>query len=117
MSFPRILLHLEGLAVCLVSCWVYSFAGGSWLFFALLFLAPDLSMIGYAAGKRVGAFLYNLAHTYVVALGMVAIGMLLKSDLLTSLGLIFCAHIGFDRLLGFGLKYPTTFRVTHLSRV
>lgn len=117
MTFPRILLHLEGLAVLLASLFAYSKLGALWSLFAWLFLAPDLSMLGYLVNKPIGALAYNIAHTYIVALSLVAIGYFGGNAFLLALGVIFCAHIGFDRLLGFGLKYPQEFRSTHLQRV
>lgn len=62
---PRPLLQLEGAAVLIVSLLFYHWSQGSWLQFALLFLLPDLSMLGYAANIRVGAITYNAVHTYV----------------------------------------------------
>lgn len=117
MSVPRILLHLEGLAVFVLSLLVYSELGASWSQFALLFLTPDLFVLGYLVNKRVGAACYNLAHTYVVAMAVVAIGYYGDNQFALGLGVIVCAHIGFDRMIGFGLKYPTDFKDTHLQRV
>lgn len=117
LSFPRTLLHLEGLAVLVLSLLVYSTLAGSWTQFALLFLTPDLFMLGYLLNKRVGAVCYNLAHTYVAALGIIAIGYFDGSSFLLAFGVIVTAHIGFDRMLGFGLKYPTGFKDTHFQRV
>jgi hypothetical protein len=117
MTFPRLLLHLEGLAIFLLSLFAYSELGASWSLFAWLFLAPDLAMLGYLMNPRVGAIAYNIAHTYVVALAITAFGFFGGNAFLLALGVIFCAHIGFDRLLGFGLKYPAEFRSTHFQRV
>ena len=63
ISAPRLLLHAEGLGVLAAACFAYVKLGGSWGYFALLFLAPDLSMLGYIAGKQAGAWCYNAAHT------------------------------------------------------
>ncbi|MCB1059309.1 MAG: DUF4260 domain-containing protein [Calditrichaeota bacterium] len=117
MSLPRLLLHLEGLAVLAASLFAYQKLGASWSFFALLFLSPDLFMLGYLINKRVGAAFYNVIHTYAVALGIAALGLLTGNSSVLAVGIIVCAHIGFDRLLGFGLKYPTEFRDTHLQKV
>ncbi|MGB8324969.1 MAG: DUF4260 domain-containing protein, partial [Candidatus Acidiferrum sp.] len=88
-----------------------------WGFFLLLFLWPDLSMLGYLLSVRVGSTLYNLVHTYVFPLALVAIAMATQRPQLLPLALIWISHIGFDRALGFGLKYPTFFKDTHLQRV
>jgi hypothetical protein len=112
---PRPLLHLEGAAVLIVSVFAYHWSNGSWLLFALLFLAPDLSMIGYIANVRAGAAVYNTIHTYVgpLLLAGFSVGMARHTTLLVSL--IWIAHIGLDRMLGFGLKYPTRFKDMHLD--
>ena len=71
---PRPLLHLEGAAVLAVSLWAYHLTHGSWVLFAVLFLAPDLSMVGYLAGARVGSITYNVVHTYVGPLALAGYG-------------------------------------------
>jgi hypothetical protein len=116
---PRLLLRLEGAAVFAVSLFTYqgSFGGshGRWLLFALLFLLPDLSMIGYALNPRVGAIMYNAVHTYVGPILLAAYALGRGDPTMFHLALIWTAHIGFDRLLGYGLKYPTRFKDTHLD--
>ena len=112
---PRPLLHLEGAVVVVVSLLVYPRIQGTWLLFVLLFFVPDVSMVGYLANVRVGAMPYNTAHCYSVPL-LLAAGSLLRNDsLLLALSIVWIAHIGFDRMLGSGLKYPTRFRDTHLN--
>ena len=83
----------------------------------MLALAPDLSMLGYVAGPRVGALSYDLVHTYVGPLALGVVGVLVGADLAMQLALIWAAHLGADRLLGYGLKYPSGFKDTHLQRV
>jgi Domain of unknown function (DUF4260) len=112
---PRPLLHLEGAAILAVSLLAYHWSHGSWLQFAVLFLAPDLSMIGYAANARVGAIAYNAAHTYVAPLALVVYAFEADRPAVLACALIWIAHIGLDRMLGFGLKYPTRFKDTHLN--
>ncbi len=114
---PRILLHLEGAAVFLLSIFFYFHQGGHWLIFVLLLLAPDLGMMGYLAGPRIGSITYNAVHVYLWPLALMAFGLLAGLALAIQLALIWSAHIGMDRLLGFGLKYPTAFKHTHLQRV
>ena len=111
----RILLRLEGAAVLALSVYLYAQGGHSWALFAILILAPDLAMIGYLGGPRIGALVYNLVHTYVgpVLLAIVCIGL----DRPPVLALIWAAHIGIDRMIGYGLKYPSAFGDTHLGRV
>ena len=87
------------------------------MLFAVLLLAPDLSAIGYVAGHRLGAISYNLAHTYTAPAILGGIGLSASNDILVGVALIWAAHIGMDRTIGYGLKYPGGFTDTHLSRV
>jgi hypothetical protein len=114
---PRLLLHIEGAAVLLAACVYYHQLHARWLWFALLFLTPDLFMPGYLAGKKAGAFFYNLAHTYSVPLLVLSALFVSGQSSGGWLVLIWFAHIGCDRLLGYGLKYETAFKDTHLQRV
>lgn len=114
---PGILLRLEGAAILIGSIALYWHIGESWWLFALLLFAPDLSMLGYLAGSRAGAITYNLIHTLVPAVAIASIGVLTDERRIVAIGLIWLAHIGLDRLLGYGLKYPEGFKETHLSRV
>ena len=111
----RWVLRLEGLCILITALLVYSKLGLNWGTFALFFLAPDISFLGYLAGSRVGAFAYNTAHSYIGAIACLGIGFLLNAPLFLSIGIIWCAHIGFDRALGYGLKYPAGFGFTHLG--
>lgn len=121
MSFvtgaPRLLLRLEGAAVLAAVLVAWMLTDRSWLVFGGFLLAPDLAMIGYAAGPRVGAAAYNAAHTYtlplVLGLGSAVAGW---TPGLTA-ALVWTAHIGLDRALGYGLKYPDAFSSSHLGRV
>jgi Domain of unknown function (DUF4260) len=112
----RLLLRLEGLAAFAIAVALYAHAGFSWPIFALLFLSPDLSMLAYVAGPRAGAAVYNLVHTYVLALALASVGFFGGLPALVAMGLILAAHIGLDRALGYGLKYSTAFGDTHLGR-
>jgi Domain of unknown function (DUF4260) len=113
----RAVLRLEGAAAFAAAIALYGHAGFSWLLFALLFFSPDLSMLAYLAGPRAGALVYNLVHTYALALPLALIGFGFGSAVASALGLILVAHIGFDRLLGYGLKYGSAFGDTHLGRI
>lgn len=94
----------------------YSQMGGSWLLFAALFLVPDVSMVGYLKDSRLGAATYNSLHTYIGPAVLAAASWLGGSPTAGYAALIWAAHIGFDRVLGYGLKSPAGFGVTHLSR-
>lgn len=92
----------------------YAWLGASWWLFAILFLVPDLSMVGYLRGPRLGAAIYNAGHWYVLPAILIALG-LATDGTITLIGLIWAAHIGFDRALGFGLKYAEGFKANHLT--
>ncbi len=111
----RVLLRLEGVAAFATAIALYAHAGFSWPAFALLLLAPDVAMLAYLFGPRTGALGYNLAHTYVFALALALVGFFAGLPFAAAAGLIWTAHIGFDRALGYGLKYPTGFGDTHLG--
>ena len=114
---PRRLLSLEGLAVFALSVYFYFERGGVWWLFLLLLLVPDLSAAGYLLGTRIGSITYNAVHIYVWPLLLGALAVYLGEALLLQLALIWSAHIGMDRMLGYGLKYATRFQDTHLQRV
>ena len=116
-SSVRATLRLEGAAAFATAAALYFHAGFSWPMFALLFLVPDLSMLGYLIGPRTGAAVYNIAHTTALALPLAIAGFLAGQPAVLAVALIWIAHIGFDRALGYGLKYPTGFGDTHLGRI
>lgn len=97
--------------------WTYWKFGGPWWWFAVFILAPDLSMVGYLGGPKLGALTYNVVHTYAPAAALGLAGLLLENQLAYSLAMIWFAHIGADRALSFGLKYSDEFKHTHLSAV
>lgn len=114
---PGIVLRLEGIALFVVMLLLYRELGLSWWLFVLLFLLPDLSILAYLAGPRIGAVVYNALHTYVLPALLFVLGFVSEGSLLMGLGLIWGAHIALDRFLGFGLKYPGSFKDTHLQRL
>ena len=113
----RITIQTEALAVLATATLFYVQAGYSWQLFALLFFVPDISMIGYLVGPRLGALTYNLGHAYVGPAALAAYGLMAHVDLAIPVALIWIAHVGFDRMLGFGLKYADAFTHTHLGHV
>ena len=113
----KTILRLEGAAAFAAAVALYAHAGFSWPLFALLILAPDLAMLPYLIGPRAGAAAYNLAHTYALSVPLALAGYWLASPIALALGLIWTAHIGMDRMLGYGLKYASGFADTHLGRI
>ncbi len=114
---PGLLLRLEAVAVLSLSVLLYRELSFGWLWFMVLFFIPDLSLLGYLAGARVGAVLYNALHTYIWPVALWGAGFILESRGAMAVGLVWAAHIGVDRALGFGLKYSQAPRPTHLQRV
>ena len=115
VAAPKFLLRVEGLIMGIAAVMGYGALGGSWGLFAALLLVPDVSMLGYLAGRRVGAAMYNAGHHLVGPSLVAGIGALTGTPDAYLYALIWVAHIGLDRALGYGLKYPTAFRDTHLS--
>lgn len=113
---PGRILRLEGLAALIIALILYARFGGAWGLFAILFLTPDLAMLGYLAGPRWGALAYNAAHSYLGPAALAATSLATGAHTPVMIALIWVAHIGFDRVLGYGLKYGTAFGDTHLGR-
>lgn len=111
---PLLWLRLEGLLVLMTSVACYRALHGPWWALLLGFLA-DLSFVAYLAGPRAGAHAYNLLHALVVPVALGLLGWTWHLPLALLIALIWSAHIGFDRLFGYGLKYPDAFEHTHLT--
>jgi hypothetical protein len=117
VDMPRLLLRLEGMALFILATVAFAHLGLSWWLYAILFLAPDLSFAAYAAGPKPGALAYNAVHSNLAPAILVGLGLSLDSSILLGLAAIWAAHIGFDRMLGYGLKYASSFNDTHLGRI
>jgi Domain of unknown function (DUF4260) len=117
ISMPRLLLHAEGFALFAGAIALYAYQGFNWWVFALLLLAPDLFALGYLLNTRIGAYSYNFAHTTVLPLALAVISFFVGWETGLQVALIWFAHIGMDRTVGYGLKYPSAFKETHLGRV
>ncbi len=113
----KTVLRLEGLTLFVGMVMLYAAWDGSWWVFALLFLAPDLSFLVYLSGPKAGALVYNAAHSYMAPMALMTLGFGFAAPLTLSVAMIWLAHIGFDRALGYGLKYATGFGFTHLGRI
>jgi Domain of unknown function (DUF4260) len=110
-------LRLEGASALVLGWVVWRAFGGELLWFVPLLLVPDVSMVGYLGGNHMGAITYNLAHNWFIAGVVFALGAALEINWLAMAGAVLVAHTGIDRLLGYGLKYPTSFQDTHLGRI
>lgn len=113
----KLALHAEGLALLVAAVVAYYLMGGRWWLFALLLFVPDVFMLGYLVDKRVGALVYNAGHTVTVPLVLIGLSLVFGWTLGSAIGVIWLAHIGLDRTMGYGLKYATGFKDTHLQRV
>lgn len=116
-SLPGLLLRMEGAALLVSALSLYAYLGYSWWIFGLLLLVPDLAMLGYSINVRVGSLAYNVVHTYTLPLVFGVTSVVVDWRLGGQLATIWLAHIGMDRAIGYGLKYPTHFKDTHFSRV
>lgn len=117
MKFVDLAVRLEWAAIAVAALAFYAMAGFSWWLFAVLILAPDVSMLGYLAGPRVGAIAYNALHILIVPVLLAVAGNLFGNVLVTAIALIWTAHIAIDRALGYGLKLSSGFQDTHLGRI
>ncbi len=117
LTLPGLLLRLEGVGVLVSALVVYVDQGWSGLALAVLILAPDLAMLGYLANPRIGAWVYNVFHVYTLPLALLVGAFVAEQPVGMQIAIIWLAHIGADRLLGYGLKYESGFKDTHLQRV
>lgn len=111
------LLRLEGLAAFVAGIILYGLHGGLLLALIPLLLVPDVSMVGYLRDPRLGAVLYNVVHNWALGLAVLGLGWWTGVAALLLAGSILIAHVGMDRLFGYGLKLPTSFGETHLGRI
>ena len=111
------LLKLEEAFMFGLSIFLFSQLDYAWWWYALLILAPDLSMVGYLGGPRLGAMTYNLVHHKATGISIFILGMILASQPLQFAGLILFGHSSMDRMLDYGLKYPDSFEHTHLGMI
>ncbi len=111
----RWILRAEGLAAIIIATALYANFDFNWWLYFLIFFAPDISFAGYLLGPRPGALTYNLLHSYASAAILAIIAYMFRNQMVFSIALIWVSHIGFDRMLGFGLKYTTGFGDTHLG--
>ncbi|MEO8771576.1 MAG: DUF4260 domain-containing protein [Ferruginibacter sp.] len=111
------ILRLEELMMFLLCAWFLYFFGAAWYWYLLMLIGPDISMLGYLAGNKVGAVLYNLFHHKGIAIALIIAGIRLNNMMLTFTGIILFGHSSLDRFAGYGLKYFEGFKFTHLGKI
>src|SRR5436305_6497753 len=110
------LIQLEEAAMFLFAAFLFSKLSFAWWRFPVQILTPDISMLGYVAGKRIGAITDNFFHHKAIALAVYVIGLYVATEVLQLIGIILFAHSSMDRFFGYGLKYFSGFGNTHLGK-
>jgi len=113
----KTVVKLEEVGEFLFSIYLFSLLPYPWWFYPLLIFAPDLSMLGYLLGPKIGAVTYNLVHHKAIALGLYVAGALLHIPVVSLLGVLFLGHSSLDRVMGYGLKFADSFNHTHLGAI
>lgn len=117
LAWARPWLRAEGLAAFAAGLAGFLLLGLPWWAFVLLVIVSDVSMIGYVRGPRVGAIAYNVGHDLATGVAIAGLGLAIGSVPLAAAGAILVAHSGMDRMMGYGLKLPSSFKATHLGRI
>ena len=112
---PKLLLRIEGATLFAASIAVFAVQGQQWWLYPVLLLTPDIFMLGYLRDTKLGSIFYNLGHSYPVAALVTVLGFVFALPVTIAIGAIWFGHIGWDRMLGYGLKYGTSFKHTHLG--
>jgi len=117
-GLPRLFLHLEGAALLAMSVGHYAWGRHTWWIFFVFFFTPDVAFFAYLVGPRMGALVYNCLHTTLAPVALIGLAILYNRPALATVGAaIWGAHIGYDRMLGWGLKYPTGYKDTHFGKL
>ena len=113
----KTIIKLEELGLFILGIYLFSLLNFEWWWFLVLILAPDLAMLGYLFGNKSGAFFYNVFHHRGIAILVYILGCYLKIELLQLIGIILFSHSSMDRIFGYGLKYESGFKYTHLGEI
>ena len=114
-GWPKLILRLEGATLFAASVALFAAQGQQWWLYPALLFVPDIFMLGYLRNTKLGAVIYNIGHSYPAAAVVTVIGLASATPLVVAIGAIWFGHIGWDRLFGYGLKYGTSFKHTHLG--
>ena len=115
IGIPKQVLRAEGALILAAAIYAYSQTNMGWLLFTILFFTPDIFMLGYLINSRLGAITYNVGHTYLTPAILLGLGLSVGHSQLIAIALIWIGHIGFDRAVGYGLKYAIGFKSSHLG--
>lgn len=110
-------LQLEEIGLFLFGIFLFNQLDYVWWWFLVLILAPDLSMLGYVFGNKIGAITYNFFHHRGIAIMIYLLGIYTSNNLMQLSGIILFAHSSMDRMMGYGLKYEIGFKFTHLGNL
>lgn len=113
----KTVIRLEELGLFVLAIYLFSLLYFEWWWFLVLVLAPDLSMVGYLGGNKSGAFLYNFFHHKGIAIAVYLAGIYFHNEVIQLIGIILFAHASMDRIFGYGLKYDSGFKFTHLGEI
>lgn len=113
----KIWIHLEGLILFIFMLYFYFVNDFNWWVFLIFLFTPDISMLAYLINNSIGAVVYNIFHSYTISIPVLIFGLFMENNMLMVSGIIWCAHIGLDRLCGYGLKYKSDFKHTHLQKL
>ena len=112
---PKVWLRIEGLVLLVATIVLFSGQHQKWWIYPVLLLVPDIFMLGYIANTKIGAFFYNVGHSYIAPALMIWYSWDVQNKLSIAMGLIWLGHLGWDRVFGYGLKYDSDFKHTHLG--
>jgi hypothetical protein len=112
---PKLLLRIEGVVLFAASIAVFAMQQQPWWIYPALLFIPDIFMLGYLRNTKLGSIIYNIGHSYPAAALVTLLGFLAASPLTIAVGAIWFGHIGWDRAFGYGLKYASSFKHTHLG--
>lgn len=113
----KIVTQLEEVGLFLFSIYMFSRLPYPWWYFPVLFFVPDVAMLAYLAGPRIGAYVYNFIHHRAISLACYVAGMLFGLPALGLAGVILFSHSTMDRVFGYGLKFTDSFNHTHLGPI
>lgn len=111
------ILKMEEAALFAFSIFLFNETSFAWWWYPALLLVPDVGMVGYLVNTRVGALTYNISHHKGIAVVLYMIGWVAISEGIALAGIIMLGHASMDRVLGYGLKFPDSFKNTHLGKL